>query len=484
MVFRRIITNKQKTMRVKNRPTKIFLLLVLLCNTALAQQQEQLLPQQFLSIVKQYHPVAKAADIFIEQATAEKMIARGNFDPTLSNQLGDKNLVGQNYYNYLSPEVYIPTWYGVNITAGFDDLNGQNLNNSETQGVVSHLGVEIPLLKNLLFDKRRAAVQQAKVLQAMSYTEKRAEVNKLCIEAMYKYYNWTKAYNWLQLANTLVSVNDARYKLIKRAFELGERPAIDTTEALTQLIQYQQLQQNRIAEYAQATLAVSYYMWAPNGSIALLPTNVIPHSSWDAAITAQASAIQIDSLLAVANNFNPELILNQQKLQVLEIDKRAKQQDLLPKLNFNYNLLSKGYFNVENITKTGGISGNSAYALKFETPIQFLSGRGAYKVAKLKIKNNLLQQNLKQTSIEIKLRSYYFDYQNLYQQIVLATANVNNYNRLVRAEQIKLENGESSIFLINARENKALEAQEKLVELKAKFLTSIYILQGNAGLLD
>jgi outer membrane protein TolC len=54
---------------------------------------------------------------------------------------------------------------------------------------------------------------------------------------------------------------------------------------------------------------------------------------------------------------------------------------------------------------------------------------------------------------------------------------------LVQAEEAKLESGESSLFLINTRENKALEAQQKLLELRTKYFKTIYALQWSAGLL-
>jgi hypothetical protein len=40
-----------------------------------------------------------------------------------------------------------------------------------------------------------------------------------------------------------------------------------------------------------------------------------------------------------------------------------------------------------------------------------------------------------------------------------------------------------SLFLIKSGENKALEALEKLIELKTKFAKTVYALQGSAGLL-
>ena len=46
---------------------------------------------------------------------------------------------------------------------------------------------------------------------------------------------------------------------------------------------------------------------------------------------------------------------------------------------------------------------------------------------------------------------------------------VENYERLLEGERIKFNNGESSIFLINSRENKRILAEIKLIELQAEY---------------
>jgi hypothetical protein len=56
-----------------------------------------------------------------------------------------------------------------------------------------------------------------------------------------------------------------------------------------------------------------------------------------------------------------------------------------------------------------------------------------------------------------------------------------NYQRLLRGEQMKFDNGESSIFLINSRQNSDLEAQMKLIELISEFGKSIGVLKWSGG---
>jgi len=59
---------------------------------------------------------------------------------------------------------------------------------------------------------------------------------------------------------------------------------------------------------------------------------------------------------------------------------------------------------------------------------------------------------------------------NYRQQIAIANQNINNYQRLLQGEEAKYGNGESSLFLINSRENKLIEAQQKVIELRFKFI--------------
>ena len=78
---------------------------------------------------------------------------------------------------------------------------------------------------------------------------------------------------------------------------------------------------------------------------------------------------------------------------------------------------------------------------------------------------------LQQKRLELtnKVGQYYNDLVNLQQQIDLNEDMVTNYQRLLDAENRKFSIGESSIFLINSREQKLIEAQLKLAKLRGDF---------------
>lgn len=147
------------------------------------QQPDSLLTlsaKEMIEIVKKYHPVAKQADIFIDKAKADVTIARGMFDPVLANETAEKTFDGTNYYYYNRPELLIPTWFGVEVTAGLEYLSGNRTDPEETKGKTSYVGISVPLAKNLLMDKRRAALQTAKIFGEASAIEKEIYSTTCC----------------------------------------------------------------------------------------------------------------------------------------------------------------------------------------------------------------------------------------------------------------------------------------------------------------
>jgi len=59
-----------------------------------------------------------------------------------------------------------------------------------------------------------------------------------------------------------------------------------------------------------------------------------------------------------------------------------------------------------------------------------------------------------------------------------------NYERLYNGESTRFNIGESSLFLLNARENKVLETKQKLIEYKTKYLKGYQGLLWASGLIN
>ncbi len=437
--------------------------------------------EQVLQLVRQYHPVVKLANIDIQKASAEILRARGAFNPLINNYLAAKTLDNLNYYNYFSPSVSIPTWYGIEINAGLEELTGNKLDNSDTRGKTGYLGATVPLLKNLVLDKRRAFLQQAKLYRQMSFTEQNIVVNNILLEAATAYWEWVNAYQSYKIVRQNLVNSEQRFSLIKKTFLNGERPAIDTTEALTQLQTFEAIQNDALLNFKNEGIELSQFLWRENNEAFLLPETVLPLEGWENERTIANFDLVFNDLLSTAQQLHPELLLYGQKLDVLDVDRRLKFQELLPKLDFTYNRLSKGY----NVLGAKGMlfDNNFQYGLKLQFPLLFSEGRGSYRLAKLKITETEILQTEKRFLIETKLRNYFNEFLNYKKQVALQSAVLANFKRLLYAEEMLFQNGESSLFLINSRENKVLETERKLAELKTKYYKTVYSLQWSAGIL-
>ncbi len=476
MVSRPIFTpvKQQKRKRMKNK-----VLLFLLVFHVGYGQQKTLSSTEFWQIVQNYHPVVKQTLIEIKQSNASLTIAQGAFDPVLQHYSTQKTLDGKNYLDYHAPSLSIPTWYGIEFSAGIENIQGSRLDPSQTVGQTSYLGVQIPLAKNLLLDKRRAALQQAKILQKMAFQDQRSELNNLLRDAMESYIAWVRSYQVMQLVQANYVNASKRFDMVRKSLEFGDRPAVDTLEALTQKQTFENLLAAKSMEYLNAKLSLSAYLWNAKTRPVDLADDVFPAPNEEIRLLENAD-LNLESLLEKAMQNHPELNNYRNKLDVLGIEKKLKFQSLLPKLDVSYNHLSKGGPSLYGATF---LENNYKYGVKFELPLRLSEGRGAYQAAKLKLENEQLNLNQKQVQVEIKIRNYYNQFETLKKQIRTQESALTNYQSLVNAEEKRFENGESSLFLINSREMKSLEAAEKLADLKAYLQKTTFALQASAGIL-
>ena len=105
----------------------------------------------FLTLVKQYHPVAKQADLIPESAQARLLQARGGFDPKLFGDLENKTYKETEYYSLVNAGLKVPTWYGIEFKADYSYARGSFINPKESlpeQGLLA-AGLSVPLGRGL-----------------------------------------------------------------------------------------------------------------------------------------------------------------------------------------------------------------------------------------------------------------------------------------------------------------------------------------------
>ncbi len=152
---------------------------------------------EYLGYVKKYHPIVKQANLVINNSEAKLLKARGAFDPKIEVDFDKKQFKEKEYYNKLNAAFKIPTYYGLEFKANFENNDGLYLNpesNVPTDGLYA-AGVSASLLKGLLINKRMASLKQAKFFMNQAKEDQQILVNEILYNASLSYFNWLKTYN-------------------------------------------------------------------------------------------------------------------------------------------------------------------------------------------------------------------------------------------------------------------------------------------------
>ncbi len=453
--------------------------IIIISGIAQVLKPEILTLDSFIKQVKNYHPIAKQANIVVDKAAAEILAAKGSFNPTFELDASRKTFDGKNYYFYTNPELTVPLPVG-NIKTGIENNGGDFLTPELTKGLTSYLGAELPLVKGLLLDKRRAALQQAKIYKNQSEQERLQMLNNLLFDSYNTYWHWAGSYQQYLTFSKFTEIATDRLRLVRIAYNNGDRAMMDTVEAYTQLQNYQLQQAEALLRWNNATLELSNYLWLQNDSSYQLPNNILPENF-------QLSSVFIyqnpEGIINQSNIQNPLLKIYDFKLNSLEVDRKLKQQSLLPYISMKANLLNKDYYALKNIS-TDFIQNNYKWGIDFKIPLFLREARGDYKKAQLKIKEINLELINKRQQTANKIRSYYNEFYAIWQQLQTVQNMNTSYQALLRNEELKFTQGESSLFLVNTREIKVIELLQKQIELGIKYYKAKYAVDWAAGLLQ
>lgn len=462
-----------------------FLLLSICLTTSVFELRSQdmtLSLDNALNIVRKFHPIVNQSNLIINQASNSLQASRGIFDPTLMVNNDRKTFDNKQYFNYYNPELRIPTWYGIDFKAGFENNIGERVDPGMSPNRSAYLGISLDPLRGLIYDKRRAAVQQASAMVKLTRQEQQLVVNDLLFETTEAYWEWVNAYLVNRVFLDALKTNQFRFDFVKKAFQQGDRASIDTIEALSQLQLFQTLQLQATLDLQKARFLLSNYFWTEQNQPYVFGAEVIPDTSGAQFNPSRVQLPVLDKLIETAMQEHPKLNAIDSKRDILEIDRKVKTLDLLPSFKINYNFLDKGYA-VPDLFKQTLFQNNYKYGVTFGLPLLQRQARGELAKTKNKISEIDFSRKLTELEIQNKVKSSFVESSSLALQISVSEQNYLNNKQLLDVENIKFSMGESSMFLVNAREIKLIESEQKLIALKTKFFRSVIANQWAAGLL-
>ncbi len=424
--------------------------------------------------VMAYHPLVRQANLLTAEAAATLRLARGAFDPKLQSEVSQKSFDHKNYYTYTESGFKIPTWYGLEVKALFATSSGVYINpeNNLPAAGQAILGIKANLGAGLWIDERRAALQKARILQNANEAERGNAINDVLLDAAIAYWDWTKAFNEMQAIERALQVSKQRLQGVVASYEQGDKPALDTLETFIQVQNWEYERNNALLAFRNAGLRLSNFLWDEDDTPLEIAETLRPPLL--NALDDQKTLPALSVFLQWVESQHPQLRAYQFKLDQLEIDRKLALEAFKPHLEVEYNLLGNGFqFGTSKSGKDNNLENlflqNYKWGLNFSFPLFLRKERGKLELNRLKIMDTGYTLQQKRLEYLNKVRDAYNDWQNTQQQMALYEKIVQNYRQLLEAEMTKFELGESSIFLINAREQKWIEAQLKWIKLQADF---------------
>ena len=449
------------------------LLVTLVCFSFLGSAQTEELSNvlrfdEYLGYVKKFHPIVKQAELVIDQSQAKLMKSRGAFDPKFEVDYDRKKFTGTEYFDRLNGTFKIPTWFGVELKAAFEENTGDFLNPEAfvpDDGLYS-AGLSVPLGRGLMINDRMASLKQARLYREQAKADRDIFVNNILFEASLVYFNWLKAYNELKLFENFLVNAELRYRGILRGVELGENAQIDATEARIALNSRKlSLEQSKV-KLIKASLELSTFLWLENNTPIELQRNVIPDTNTEPILDATFNISQLQEEEAIIEA-HPKMVSLDYKIQGLEIDTRLKANRLLPRIDVEYNFLTE-VPEVARSLNTAEYKGG----LNISFPLFLRKERGDLKLARIKLSDTEFERDATRVNLQNKIDALKQELNSYVVQNDITNQMVLDYERMLEAEERKFQLGESSLFLVNSRESKLIDGQLKAISTQNKFFNT------------
>lgn len=443
--------------------------------------QTELPWRTYLEQVYRHHPVMKQLQLTPEMAEAVLMMARGAFDPKIKSSFRAKEFKDTDYFQLWDSKLEVPVWNFAELKAGYERNNGVYLNpeaNVPTEGLW-YAGVSVPIGKGMFIDSRRAAVKMALLDLESTEANRQKNANKFLLMAAKAYWEWNQAFQLNELREEAVVLARFRRDGTLQRIVQGDAAPIDTLEATLQLQSRQLDQQQSVLDLQTAKLYLETFLWDNQGEPLQLTAGVRPQELVTGLVFPEP--MLPDSLLIFLET-HPEILKYTIKGEQLKVERRLAIENLKPELNLEYNWLwapgadlGGAFSNFQNDYKWGGT---------FSIPIFLRKERGKLTQVRIKQEQNAFGLQQAYLALENQIRQGYVSwqqYQGMHEQAVQMAA---QYAQLLAAERTRFDNGESSLFLVNSRELKYLEARAKRIELEAKLGKAQTEVWQQAGILE
>lgn len=423
----------------------------------------------FLDRVALASPTAQSLRLERERALADLLDARGGFDPYLDADYEYKTDDATEKLNVLRSGLTVPFDVALSPSLTVDYRRGVGssidpsvLTNPEGE---TRLGVSFLPLQGLGISKRRAALRKARLEPRRADALQAQQRNRLLLDATMAFWAWVEADRTLQILRNLLVLAQQRRDFIVQEMRAGDAAAMDSVEVELSVAarEGKVAAARRKADEARIQLAV--FLWRDDGAPAAFRFAPPPLSAATARPGGDGpEGVLPDSAsaLVTALDRRPELRDVAVKQRQVRIEQRLARQRLRPDLKVETQVVSYD-------SRPSALD-DVKVGFKIEQPLFFRSGRSAVERAEIETQALRLKRDLVERKVRADVDAARVALRESQRRVEAAARRAALARRLQQAEQRRFELGESTLFLVNQREQAFAEAQEENVAAQVALL--------------
>jgi outer membrane protein TolC len=247
--------------------------------------------------------------------------------------------------------------------------------------------------------------------------------------------------------------------------EQGDKPAIDSIEAGIIVKNRLLSLEDANLKLSKSKLELSNFLWLENNIPLELSEALLPEENLNATIQ---ETLKTNDLLTADFSINnhPKINALKNKVDILNVERKLKANMLLPKIDVGYSYLSEPSY-IDNYQFE-----DYKIGFNFYFPLFLRKERGGLKLAKFKVQETEFALDLEKVQLSNKINAQKIEIQSLLKQKSFINDLVKDNVTMLSSEERLFSFGESSLFLINSRENNLVSVQLSQIALENRFYVS------------
>jgi outer membrane protein TolC len=428
------------------------------------------LEQVTLSVVDRF-PLIRSLMEEARVAAGKQQSARGAFDvKLLAESLNMPQGYYKNYRHLVKAEQ--ATWMGGAVYGqyrlGDGDFQPWYGERETNEGGEFKVGMIAPLLRGRAIDERRAEIARADLAAAAVDPQVQRQLLESVQVSSYVYWSWVAAGQAYLITQDLLEVAEQRDKAVRRQVELGNL-------GQTELQQNERLIASRQAKLIEAkrklqgaAIKLSLFLRDENGEPIIPDPSSLPAKFPE---PTDPHSLNLDDDIAQALTRRPELRELQLARNLVNLDLRLSENELLPNLNAV----------MEASKDTGAWASPKGdktpfeleAGLLFDVPLQRNKAYGKVRSAQGKLTQLSLKQQFTVDKIVIDVQDAHSALIAAYDRIGKTRRSVELARQLVKAEYRSFELGNSDILRIGIQEGSELDARYLEIDALLDYFQSL-----------